>query len=77
MDCGSEELVSSPEESCDEKVSAKVVTSCSRSKRFTAAQRACLKVYYANGMTRTDKKHAAVIARAADDTGLTTKQVKV
>ena len=64
------------QESCEEKEldpSTKGVTS----KRFNPSQLACLKVYYANGMTRTDRKHAAVICRAADDSGLTIKQVKV
>lgn len=54
-----------------------VATFCSRSKRFSTAQRACLQVYYSNGMTRTGKKYSSLIAKAANDTNLSVKQVKV
>ena len=45
-----------------------------RSKRFSAAQRACLSV---NGMTRTSKKYSPLISKTANDTDLSVKQVKV
>ena len=49
----------------------------SRWKRFSPAQQACLKAYYANGMTGAKKKHGPLIEKAAHDTHLTVKQVKV
>ena len=45
--------------------------------RFSGAQRACLTSYYRRGMSGCGKKHAVVIEKAAKDTGLTVRQVKV
>lgn len=61
-------------ESSEDKPSPKKIKA---SKRFTAAQRARLKMHYERGMVRTDKSRAPAIARAAQDTGLTIKQVKI
>ena len=66
----SEELISSEEESSSFEVRP-------RAKRFTAAQIACLKAHHSNGMTRTSKKLIHMIEKAAADTGLSVKQVKV
>ena len=41
--------------------------------RFSGAQRAC----YQRGMSGCGKKHAVVIEKAAKDTGVTVRQVKV
>ena len=51
------------EESCPklEPFSKKVV-------HFSAAQRACLNSFYLNGMRGCGKQHAALIAKAAEDT---------
>ena len=72
----SEELFSSEEENCGKKV----LSSCGlrpRCKRFNYAQIACLKAHHANGMTRTSKRFIHMIEKAAADTGLSIKQVKV
>lgn len=54
-----------------------VPTGAKPCRRFSAAQVACLKLFYANGMTGTGRKHRSLIAKAADDTHLSIKQVKV
>ena len=52
--------------------------SCAKGKtRFSKAQKACLNAFYINGMTGVGAKHAALIAKAANDTQLTIDQVKV
>lgn len=48
-----------------------------RSKPFTAAQIAFPKAHYSNGMMRTSKKLIHMVEKAAADTGLSVKQVKV
>ena len=70
-----EEIFSSSEESAQE--SKEDPGSCSRWKLFSPAQQACLKAYYANGMTGAKKKHGPPLEKAAHDTHLTVKQVKV
>ena len=62
------------EDSLDEKSDLKLRP---RSKRFSAAQKACLTAHHSNGMTRTSKRFFHMIEKAADDTGLSVKQVKV
>ena len=46
-------------------------------KRFSEAQKACLKAYFQQGMQGTGKKHASLIHCAARDTHLSTDQIKV
>ena len=45
--------------------------------RFSEAQRTCLTAYYQRGMSGCGKKHAVLIEKAARDTSLTVRQVKV
>lgn len=76
---------SSAEESSDEDEAQERVVECrqsflpgkSRVVRFSEAQRACLNLYYHQGMVGVGKKEALLISKAAKDTHLSTNQVKV
>ena len=49
----------------------------STTRRFSAAQLACLNGYFKTGMKEVGDQYASVINRAAADTQLTVQQVKV
>ena len=65
------------EDSFDKKRDLSSFKLCPLSKRFSAAQKACLTAHHSNGMTGTSKQFFHMIEKAADDTGLSVKQVKV
>ena len=46
-------------------------------KKFSKAQVACLNSFFEQGMIGTSKENRSLIAQAAEDTCLTTDQVKV
>jgi len=74
----SEDLFSAEENNEEHEIQhSSVPTGAKPCRRFSAAQVACLKLFYANGMTGTGRKHRSLIAKAADDTHLSIKQVKV
>lgn len=54
-----------------------LISTATKTRRFSAAQLACLNAYFKTGMKGVGDQYASVINRAAADTQLTVQQVKV